>query len=91
MPLLIPRVVPLRRSLLRRTLPNRKTECFEYVVSVPGYFARKHFLVLNAAIVFPLLEYNSIYNRRSKCSMKFSSWGIEVALRWVIANMLVLD
>jgi hypothetical protein len=57
--------------LLRRTLPNRNTECFEYVVSVLGYFVRKHFLVLNAAIVFPLLEFNSIYNRRSKCSIKF--------------------
>jgi hypothetical protein len=71
MPLLTPRVVPLRRLLLRRKLPNRNTECFEYVVSVLGYFVRKHFLVLNAAIVFPLLEYNRIYNRRSKCSMKF--------------------
>jgi hypothetical protein len=71
MPLLIPRVVPLRRLLLRRTLPNRNTECFEYVVSVLGYFVRKHFLVLDAAIVFPLLEYNGIYNCRSKGSMKF--------------------
>jgi hypothetical protein len=69
MPLLIPRVVPLRRLLLRRTLPNRNTECFEYVVSVLGYFVRKHFLVLNAVIVFLLLEYKSFYNRRSKCSM----------------------
>jgi hypothetical protein len=84
--LLIPRVVPLRWLLLRRTLPNRNTECFEYVVSVLEYFVRKHFLVLNAVIVFPLLEYNSIYNRRSKCSMRVLKFlcisrGIEVALR----------
>jgi hypothetical protein len=84
--LLILRVVPLRRLLLRRLLPNRNTKCFEYVVSVLGYFVRKHFLVLNAVIVFPLLEYNNIYNRRSKCRMRVLkflciSWGIEVALR----------
>jgi hypothetical protein len=78
---MIPRVVPLRRLLLRRTLPNRNTECFEYVVGVLGYFVRKHFLVLNAAIVFPLLAYNSIYNRRSKMQYEISSRGIEVALR----------
>jgi hypothetical protein len=60
---------PLRRSLLRRTLPNRNTECFVYVVSVLGYFVRKHFSVLNVVIVFPLLESNGIYNCRSKCSV----------------------
>jgi hypothetical protein len=84
--LLTLRVALLRRSLLRRTLPNRNTECFVYVVSVLGYFVRKHFLVLNAVIVFPLLEYNSIYNCRSKCSVMVLKFlrilrGIEVALK----------
>jgi hypothetical protein len=39
------------------------------MVSVLGYYVRKHFSVLNAVIVFPLLESNSIYNCRSKCSV----------------------
>jgi hypothetical protein len=56
------------------------------VVSVLEYFVRKHFSVLNAGIVFPLLEYNSIYNHRSKCSVRVLKFlrisrGIEVALR----------
>jgi hypothetical protein len=56
------------------------------MVSVLEYFVRKHFLVLNVVIVFPLLEYNSIYNRRSKCSVRVLKFlcisrGIEVALR----------
>jgi hypothetical protein len=50
------------------------------------YFVRKHFVVLNVVIVFPLLEYNSIYNRGSKCSVMVLKFlrilrGIEVALR----------
>jgi hypothetical protein len=86
MPLLILQVAPLHRSLQRRTLPNKNTECFEYVVSVLGYFVRKHFVILNAVIVFPLLEYNSIYNCGSKCSVMVLKFlrilrGIEVALR----------
>jgi hypothetical protein len=36
---------------------------------VLGCFVREHFLILNATIVFPLLEFNSIYNCRSKCSV----------------------
>jgi hypothetical protein len=69
MPLQILRVALLRQSLLRRTLENRNTECFVYVVSVLGYSVKKHFSVLNVVIVFLLLEYNRIYHRRSKCSM----------------------
>ena len=84
--LLTLRVAPLRWSLLRRTLPNRNTECLVYVVSVLEYFVRKHFSVLNAVIVFLLLEYNSVYNCRSKCSVMVLKFlrilrGIEVALR----------
>jgi hypothetical protein len=56
------------------------------VVSVLGYFVRKHFVVLNTVIVFLLLEYNSIYNCGSKCSVMVLKFlhilrGIEVALR----------
>jgi hypothetical protein len=85
MPLQILRVALLRQSLLRRTLPNRNTKYFVYVVSVLGYSVRKHFLVLNAVIVFPLLESNGIYNCRSKFSaMVLKSLrilrGLEVAL-----------
>jgi hypothetical protein len=38
------------------------------VVSVLEYSIRKHFSVLKAVIVFPLLESNGIYNCRSKFS-----------------------
>jgi hypothetical protein len=37
------------------------------MVSVLGCFVRKHFSVPNTVIVFPLLEFNGIYSRRSKC------------------------
>jgi hypothetical protein len=39
------------------------------MVSVLGCFVRKHFLVPNTVIVFPLLEFNGIYSRKSKCIM----------------------
>jgi hypothetical protein len=67
--LLILRVAPLHRSLLRKTLPNRNIECLVYVVSVLEFFVRKRFSVLNAVIVFLLLESNSSHNCRSKCSV----------------------
>jgi hypothetical protein len=59
-------------------------------------FCQKVFSVLDALIIFLLLEFNSSYNCRSKCSvmiLKFLliSRGIEIALRWVIINVLVLD
>jgi hypothetical protein len=39
------------------------------MVSVLGCFVRKHFSVPNTVIVFPLLEFNDIYNHKSKCIM----------------------
>jgi hypothetical protein len=59
-------------------------------------FCQKAFLVLDALIIFLLLEFSSSYNCRSKCGMMILkslliSQGIEIALRWVIINVLVLD
>jgi hypothetical protein len=58
-------------------------------------FCQKVFSVLDALIIFLLLEFSSSYNCRTKCSvmiLKFLliSRGIEIALRWVIVNVLVL-
>jgi hypothetical protein len=54
------------------------------------------FLVLNAIIIFLLFEFNSCYDFRSKCSVMVLkllsiSRGIEIALRRVIASVLMLD
>jgi hypothetical protein len=54
------------------------------------------FLVLNAIIIFLSFEFNSCYDCRSKCSVMVLkllsiSQGIEIALKRVIASMLMLD
>jgi hypothetical protein len=54
------------------------------------------FSVLNAIIIFLLFEFNSRYDYRSKCSVMVLkllpiSWGIEIALRRAIANVLMLN
>jgi hypothetical protein len=52
------------------------------MVSVLGYSVRKYFSVLNAVIVFPLLESNGIYNYRSNFSaMVLKSLRIFARLR----------
>ena len=54
------------------------------------------FSVLNAIIIFLLFEFDSRYDCRSKCSVMVLkllsiSRGIEIALRRVIASVLMLD
>jgi hypothetical protein len=46
------------------------------MVSVLGCFVRKHFSVPNTVIVFPLLEFNGIYNRESKCIMMVLNFSV---------------
>jgi hypothetical protein len=53
-------------------------------------------LVLNAIIIFLLFEFNSHYDCRSKCSVMVLkllpiSWGLEIALRRAIENVLMLN
>jgi hypothetical protein len=54
------------------------------------------FSVLNAIIIVLLIEFNNCYDCRSKCSVMdlkllSISRGIEIALRRVIASVLMLD
>jgi hypothetical protein len=54
------------------------------------------FLVLNAIIIFLLFGFNSCYDCRSKCSVMVLkllsiSRGIKIALKRVIASVLMLD
>jgi hypothetical protein len=54
------------------------------------------FLVLNTIIISLLFEFNSRYDCRSKCSVMvlkllIISWGLEIALRRAIENVLMLN
>jgi hypothetical protein len=54
------------------------------------------FLVLTAIIIFLLFDFNSCYDCRSKCSVMVLkllsiSRGIKIALKRVIASVLMLD